>query len=142
MNTRPLVPEHIRILKAYHPGKSIQEVQQELGLDRVYKLASNENPLGPSPRAAAALRQALEDLNRYPDVRALKLRSALARKFEVHRDSVVCGSGSESIMANILRTFLEDDDELLTSEGTFVGFYVLAQSRGVRLRTVPLKDLH
>jgi len=75
-------------------------------------------------------------------VRALKLRSALARKFEVHRDSVVCGSGSESIMANILRTFLEDDDELLTSEGTFVGFYVLAQSRGVRLRTVPLKDLH
>ena len=138
--SRPLVPDYIRDLTPYKPGKPIREVQQELGLTHVVKLASNENPRGPSPRALQAIRDCLWELARYPDVGALDLRDAIAGHFQTRRENVVCGAGSESILANILRTFLESDDELLTSEGTFVGFYVLAQSRGTALRTVPLKD--
>jgi histidinol-phosphate aminotransferase len=141
--SRPLVPTYIRDLSPYKPGKPIREVQEELGLQHVVKLASNENPRGGSPRALEAIRACLGELARYPDVGALDLRDAIAAHFKVRRENVVCGSGSESILANILRTFLEHDDELLTSEGTFVGFYVLAQSRGVALRTVPLRaDYH
>jgi len=141
--SRPLVPDYIRDLTPYKPGKPIREVQEELGLEHVVKLASNENPRGGSPRALQAIRDCLGDLARYPDVGALDLRDAIAGHFQVRRENVICGSGSESILANILRTFLEHDDQLLTSEGTFVGFYVLAQSRGVALRTVPLRaDYH
>jgi histidinol-phosphate aminotransferase len=136
---RPLVPDYIRDLTPYKPGKPIREVQQELGLSHVVKLASNENPRGASPRALEAIRACLGGLARYPDVGALDLRDAIAARFRLRRENVICGAGSESILANILRTFLEHDDELLTSEGTFVGFYVLAQSRGVALRTTPLK---
>ncbi len=138
--SRPLVPAHIRDLMPYKPGKPIREVQQELGLEHVVKLASNENPRGASPLALEAVRRSLAELARYPDVGALELRDALAEHHQVRRENIVCGAGSESILATILRTFLEDDDELLTSEGTFVGFYVLAQSRGVTLHTVPLRD--
>lgn len=140
--SRPLVPAHIRDLTPYKPGKPIREVQRELGLEHVVKLASNENPRGASPLAVEALRRSLGELARYPDVGALDLRDALAEHHSVRRENIVCGAGSESILATILRTFLEDDDELLTSEGTFVGFYVLAQSRGVGLRTTPLRDYH
>jgi len=137
--SRPLVPDHIRELTPYRPGKPIREVQEELGLAHVVKLASNENPFGPSPLAVEAIRASLAELARYPDVGALDLRGALAERFAVRRENVVCGAGSESILATVLRTFVEPDDEALTAEGTFVGFYVLAQSRGLTLRTVPLK---
>lgn len=137
--SRPLVPRHVQELTPYRPGKPIREVQEELGLEHVVKLASNENPFGPSPLALEAIRACLPDLARYPDVGALDLRGAIAGRFAVRRENVVCGAGSESILATILRTFLENDDEVLTAEGTFVGFYVLAQSRGLGLRTVPLK---
>ena len=139
---RPLVPAHIRDLTPYKPGRPIREVQRELGLTDVVKLASNENPRGASPLALEAVRESLGELARYPDVGALDLRDALAAHHQVRRENIVCGAGSESILATILRTFLEDDDELLTSEGTFVGFYVLAQSRGVALRTTALRDHH
>ncbi|MCA9788017.1 MAG: aminotransferase class I/II-fold pyridoxal phosphate-dependent enzyme, partial [Candidatus Cloacimonetes bacterium] len=82
------------------------------------------------------------ELHRYPAIGTLPLREALAERFGLGPDNVIAGSGSESIMANIMRTFLEHDDEVLTSEGTFVGFYVLTNSRGVKLNTVPLKDYH
>lgn len=137
---RPLVPRYIQELTPYRPGKPIREVQEELGLEHVVKLASNENPQGPSPLAIAAIEACLPQLARYPDVGALDLRGAIAAHFAVRRENVICGAGSESILATILRTFLEHDDEVLTAEGTFVGFYVLAQSRGVGLRTVPLKN--
>jgi len=140
--TRPLVPDHIRDLTPYKPGRPIREVQRELGLAHVVKLASNENPRGASPRAVQAIHASLAELARYPDVGALDLRDAIAAHHQVRRENVVCGAGSESILATILRTFLAEEDELLTSEGTFVGFYVLAQSRGVALRTAPMRDYH
>jgi histidinol-phosphate aminotransferase len=137
-NAVPLVPSYIETLEPYKPGKSIAELQKEYGIAKVVKLASNENPLGPSPHALEAMQQHFPELHRYPNG-GLDLREVLARKFNLKVANVIAGSGSEGIMSSIIRTFLCDDDEVLTSEGTFVGFYVLARSRGVTMVTVPLK---
>jgi histidinol-phosphate aminotransferase len=134
-----LVPPYIESLEPYKPGKPIGELQRELGLTDIIKLASNENPLGPSPKAVAALTKAVTEIHYYPNG-GLDLREVLARQYRLKVGNVIAGSGSEGIMSNIIRAFLCDDDEVLTSEGTFVGFYVLARSRGVKMVTVPLKD--
>ncbi len=137
----PLVPHYIETLRAYQPGRSIAEVQREYALKSVAKLASNENPLGPSPLALEAMRKATADLHRYPNG-GLDLRSVLATEYDLKIDNVIAGSGSEGIMSNIIRTFLCDEDEVLTTESAFIGFQVLAKSRGVRYLTVPYKDWH
>lgn len=136
-----LVPPYIESLEPYKPGKPISELQRELGIKDVTKLASNENPLGPSPLATEEIARHLHTLHLYPNG-GLDLREVLAGMFDLKVGNVIVGSGSEGIMSNIIRTFLCDDDEVLTSEGTFVGFYVLARSRGVTMVTVPLKDYH
>lgn len=132
----PLVPPYIESLRPYEPGLSADEVRRRFSLARVDKLASNENPLGPSPLALEAMRAAMDSLHLYP-AGGLALRQRLAELFELKVENVIAGSGSEGIMANIIRAFLCDDDEVLTSENTFIGFRVLAQSRGVAYRTVP-----
>ena len=108
-------------------------------MQRVVKLASNENPLGPSPLALEAIAGAVAGINVYP-AGGLRLREVLARQFDTKVENVIAGSGSEGIMSNIFRTFLEDDDEVLTADVTFIGFKLLAQSRGVAYRTVPLNQ--
>src|SRR5512142_1552484 len=123
----PLVPPYIESLEPYKPGKPIGELRRELGLTDIVKLASNENPLGPSPLALNALEHALGELHLYPNG-GLDLREELARRFLLKVGNVIAGSGSEGIMSSIIRAFLCDEDEVLTSEGTFVGFYVLARS--------------
>jgi len=134
-----LVPPYIAGLQPYVSGLSVEEVRERFGLERVVKLASNENPLGASPRAVAAMGAALAGCARYPDG-GWALRKKLAGRFGVKLGNVIAGAGSEGLMADIVRTFLCDDDEVLTSEGTFIGMRVLAQSRGVAYRTVPLRD--
>jgi histidinol-phosphate aminotransferase len=136
-----LVPPYIETLQPYVPGKPIDEVRRELGLERVVKLASNENPFGPSPKAVAALAPLLGELHLYPNG-GVDLRARLAQLYRLSPDNVIAGSGSEAIMAVIIRTFLSDDDEVLTTEGAFIGFQVLAKSRGVPYRTVPYRDWH
>jgi histidinol-phosphate aminotransferase len=136
-----LVPPYIASLRPYEAGRSVEEVQHEFGLTRVSKLASNENPLGPSPLAVEAIGRALGGLNRYPDG-GVDLRRVLAEKFDLKIDNVIAGSGSEGIISNIIRTFLCDDDEVLTTDAAFIGFQVLAKSRGVKYRTVPYRDWH
>jgi histidinol-phosphate aminotransferase len=136
----PLVPPYIESLRPYEAGRSIEEVQREFGLTRISKLASNENPLGPSPQATQAIARSLHSLNLYP--RGLELRRVLAEKFDVKIENVIAGTGSEGIMSNIIRTFLCDEDEVLTTESAFIGFQVLAKSRGVTYRTVPYRDWH
>jgi histidinol-phosphate aminotransferase len=137
----PLVPPYIEHLRPYEPGRSAEEVKRKYGLSRVAKLSSNENPLGPSPLAIAALARHLGNLNRYPNG-GIDLRERLAEEFDVKVANVIAGSGSDSIMSNIIRTFLCDDDEVLTTEAAFAGFTVLARSRGVAYRTVPYRDWH
>ncbi|MDZ7264253.1 MAG: histidinol-phosphate transaminase [candidate division KSB1 bacterium] len=136
----PLVPRHIETLEPYQAGKSIAELQRQLGLKRIVKLASNENPLGASPKAIQAMIDSLAGIHRYPNPDCYDLRQALAERFDVRINNVITGHGSEGIMSVILRTFMLDDEEAISSEGTFIGFRVLAQSRGIQLRTVPLKD--
>jgi histidinol-phosphate aminotransferase len=136
-----LVPPYIESLRPYVAGRSIEEVQREYGLSRVVKLASNENPLGPSPRAIEAMAHLMGRLNLYPNG-GLDLRQVLAHEYELKVENVIAGSGSEGIMSNIIRTFLCDDDEVLTTDAAFIGFQVLAKSRGVKYRTVPYRDWH
>ncbi len=136
----PLVPSYIKKLKSYKPGKPIEEVERELGLINVIKLASNENPLGPSPKAMEAIQGAMVDLHRYPDASGYELRKKLAEKFNVKIDNVVLGSGSEGIMSTIMRTFLLNDDELISAKNSFIGFRVLANASGRNVRWVPMRQ--
>jgi histidinol-phosphate aminotransferase len=136
-----LVPPYIASLHPYEPGRSIEEVQRAYGLKRVVKLASNENPLGPSPRAIEAIRAHLSGVNRYPSG-GMQLRERLAEEYDVKVENVIVDSGSDGIMSNIIRTFLCDEDEVLTTESAFGGFQVLARSRGIAYRTVPYKGWH
>jgi histidinol-phosphate aminotransferase len=137
----PLVPPYIASLRPYEPGRSMEEVRRQFGLTTVAKLASNENPLGASPLALQQIRSHMDTLNLYPDG-GLELRRVLASNFDVKVENVIVGSGSEGIMSNIIRTFLCDEDEVLTTEAAFMGFQVLARSRGVHYRTVPYRDWH
>ena len=137
----PLVPPYIASLQPYKPGKPIEEVQREFGLEHVVKLASNENPLGASRLALEEMSRHMEGLQYYPNG-GLGLRTVLAGMYDLGVGNVIAGSGSEGIMSNIIRTFLCDDDEVLTTESAFIGFQVLARSRGVAYRTVPYRDWH
>jgi histidinol-phosphate aminotransferase len=134
-----LVPPYISALTPYQPGRSADEIRREFGVEHVIKLASNENPLGPAPLAISRMLKCANDLHLYPDG-GLKLRKALAERFHVRLVNVVVGSGSEAIMANVIRAFLCDDEEVLTADATFIGFFVLARSRGVKVVTVPLNE--
>lgn len=137
-----LVPPHVEALKPYQPGRPPEELKRELGIERFINMASNENPLGPPASALAAIQEILPEINRYPDLGGTKLREALADRFAIKVDNIALGSGSESTMANIIRAFLHDDDEVLTSQGTFIGLYVLVNAQGIKLKTVPLKNYH
>lgn len=135
----PLVPPSIAALGPYPAGRNSADIQRRYNLPRVIKLASNENPLGAAPLALRAIASHMQGLNIYPDG-GLELREVLARQFDLKVENVIAGSGSEGIMSNIIRTFLCDDDEVLTTEAAFIGFQVLAKSRGVKYCTVPLRD--
>jgi histidinol-phosphate aminotransferase len=140
--TKRLVPPHIESLQPYQPGRPNEQLKKELGLERIINLASNENPLGPPASAVAAIEATMTEISRYPDMGGLKLRHALAERHQVFVNNIAIGSGSESIMANIVRAFLHGDDEVLTSQGTFIGLQVLVRAQGVKLNMVPLKDYH
>jgi histidinol-phosphate aminotransferase len=110
----------IRSLSPYVPGKPVEELQRELGLTRVIKLASNENPLGPSPKAIAALSKVQATLHRYPDGGATQLRQAIADRWKVASDQVILGNGSDEILGLLAKTFLTPGDEAILADHTFV----------------------
>ena len=112
----PLVPSYIKKLKSYKPGKSIAEAKREFESKSFIKLASNENPYGPSPKSIQAIKQAGHKIHRYPDATGFELRSSLALKYNLNVNNVILGSGSEGIMSTIMRTFLLKDDECFLIE--------------------------
>tara|TARA_B100001173_G_C15992761_1_gene549695 strand:+ start:463 stop:1548 length:1086 start_codon:yes stop_codon:yes gene_type:complete len=136
----PLVPSYINKLKSYKPGKPIAEVHRELGLNNIIKLASNENPLGASPKALEAIKKSINEINRYPDASGYELRKKLADKYNLKLDNVILGSGSEGIMSTIMRTFLLNDDELISAKNSFIGFRVLANASGRKVHWVPMDN--
>ena len=137
-----LVPEHIKNLSPYTPGKSISRVKQDLGLKYVIKLASNENPSGPSPLALDAVKNSLSDYNRYPDSAAFDLRKMLATRFNVKVENVILGAGSEGIMSTIMRTFLRKRDEIIAVKNSFIGFRVLANASGFKTSWIAMDNYH
>ena len=116
-----LVPDYIKNLSPYKAGKPISEVQRELGIKNVIKLASNENPLGPSESVIKAIQSSLLDIALYPDPNGFYLRQKLADMFDLDIVNVVLGAGSEGIMATIMRTFLNSDDHILATKNSFIG---------------------
>jgi len=137
-----LVPPYVASLQPYVPGKPIEEVEREYGVSNVAKLASNENALGPSPRALAAAREACSRVNLYPDGSAFYLRKALAMKLGVAPEEVVVGNGSNEVLELVVRTFLGPDDETLTSASSFVVYRLATQAHGRRCIEAPMQDHH
>lgn len=134
---RKLIPDYLEKLQVYQAGKPIHEVAREKGLTHISKLASNENPLGPSPFAIREMTNALWDVHRYPDMHATDLKNALAELYKVKKENIILGNGSEGIMGYIARAFIQPGEEVLTAEKTFIGFHILATAAGAKVVTVP-----
>ncbi len=134
------VPEHIKGIKPYVPGKPIEELERELGIEKSIKLASNENPAGPSPLAVSALRKGINDLNRYPDGNCHYLREALSEKLKVMPEEIIFGNGSNEIIELAVRTFLNPGDEAIMAYPSFVVYSTIVQAVNGRGITVPLKE--
>jgi histidinol-phosphate aminotransferase len=139
IDLRGLVPEWIRTLAPYPPGKPIEELERELGIHDSIKIASNENPLGPSPKAVAAITAALPSLHRYPDGSAFYLKRRLAEKLGVTPDEIVVGNGSNEIIELVVRTFLRPGDEAVMANQAFVIYRMVVQAAGGTPRIVPLR---
>ncbi len=133
----PQVPEYIRKLAVYVPGKPIEEVERELGVSDIVKLASNENPLGPSPKAVAAVKAALPTLHRYPDGSGYALRKALAARHGVDIEQVILGAGSVEIIEMLARAFMADGDEAVFSQQSFVSYQLAVNQVNGRAVTAP-----
>ncbi len=126
-------------LKPYIPGKPPEQVQKELGLDQVFKLASNENPIGPSPKALDRVRTALPFAHRYPDDSYEELRRALAEQLDVCPDMILLGRGSDEILLHIMQTFVGEGDRVVFSKPSFAMYEILASLLGANKVQVPLK---
>lgn len=129
----------LKDLKAYEPGKPIEDVARELGLDpnNIIKLASNENPLGPSPLAIEAIKKATEHSEIYPDGGGWKLKNAIADKFDLELDNIVLGNGSNEIIELIGHAFLKQDDEIIVSNHAFVVYKLMAKVFGANAVEIP-----
>lgn len=125
---------------SYRPGKSIASVQRELGLKNVLKLASNENPLGPSPKAMAVFRKAAKSCALYPEGTSPELRAAIARFHKVTPESVLIGNGSDELIRLLCEAFLEPEDEVVISQYAFIRFRQQALMMGARVIEVPMTD--
>ncbi len=136
-----LVRSGIANIEPYEPGKPIEEVKRELGLRRVYKLASNENPLGPSSNAIAAIRKALKNINRYPDGNCYYLKRKLAKALKVKPENLIFGNGSDELISIVVLTFLNEDEEAIVAEPTFLEYRLIVEAFGRRVRTIPSLDL-
>jgi histidinol-phosphate aminotransferase len=134
------VPDYIRSLVPYEPGKPIDEVEREFGISNSVKLASNENPLGPSPKALAAMRAKLDELSLYPDGDCFHLKQSLSRKLGIAPETIIFGNGSNEIIELAARTFLRPDDEAVMAEQAFVVYQLIVQAVGARSRAVPLRN--
>jgi len=134
-------PDYIRRLKPYTPGKPIEELEREHGIAGSIKLASNENPIGASPKALQAIAGALQNLHRYPDANGHYLRNRLAEKLNVPVNSIVLGNGSNEIIELLVRAFLEKGDEVIMPEPSFLMYEIMVQAGGGEPIKVGLKEL-
>lgn len=132
----------VRALTPYHPGKPESELRRELGLETIVKLASNENPLGPSQAAVAAGRDALVDAARYPDGNGFGLKSALSEEFGVDPRSLTLGNGSNDVLELVARAFAGPGDEIVFSRHSFAVYALVTQAAGATARIAAPNPVH
>ncbi|KJS30916.1 MAG: histidinol-phosphate aminotransferase [Desulfatitalea sp. BRH_c12] len=135
------VPDYIKNIAPYVPGKPIEELEREYGISDSVKLASNENPLGPSPKAMAAIAHSVRNLHRYPDGAGFDLIQRLAAYLKVPPDRIVIGNGSDDLLGMLARVLLQPGDEVLVPDPSFLMYTIVAQSAGAVPIKVPLKEL-
>ena len=123
----------------YIAGKPIEETKRQLGLKEVIKLASNENPLGTSPKAIEAIRKNLSEINRYPDAQSFYLKRKLAKFYNLSALNFVLGNGSDELIDIIIKTFVEDDENIITADTTFLEYKIISQVNSRKVITVPLR---
>jgi histidinol-phosphate aminotransferase len=136
-----LISPHLTQLTPYQAGKPLEELERELGLTDAIKLASNENPLGPSPLALTAIREALPSLHRYPDSHAYYLKEDLARHLGLSPQQLILGNGSDEVLDLLVRALVPPGGEVLSTNHTFLMYGLLTQAVGGVFREVPLRDL-
>jgi histidinol-phosphate/aromatic aminotransferase/cobyric acid decarboxylase-like protein len=136
---RSLFSRALEGIVPYEPGKPVEEVQRELGLDRVVKLASNEGPYGPFPVARDAIAHTTGELNRYPDGGAYRLRAALAERHGVAFEEVITGAGADGLIDCLSQVFLDRGDEIVCGWPSFVSYVIDARKLGATPHLVPLK---
>jgi histidinol-phosphate aminotransferase len=130
----------VRGLQPYQPGKPLSELEREYGVRDAVKLASNENPLGPSPKALAAARAALADMTRYPDGNGFELKQALARRHGISAAAITLGNGSNDVLELIARAFLGPALAAVYSEHAFAVYPIVTQAIGAQHRVAPARD--
>lgn len=133
------IRKSILSVKPYIPGKPIEETKRQLGLKEVIKLASNENSWGPSPKAISAIRRYLSEVNRYPDAQGFYLKKRLAKFFGLIPENFVLGNGSDELIDVVIKTFMEADENIVTSEGTFLEYEIIAQINDRKVKKAPLR---
>jgi histidinol-phosphate aminotransferase len=139
--TSPLVLPSVETLVPYEGGKPIEELARELGVTSAIKLASNENPLGPSPKALEAARARLGEVHLYPDGAAYRLREAIAAHHGIDMGEVIQGNGSNELLDLIVRTFARPEHHVVFAEPAFVVYRIAALSGGIPFTAVPTRDL-
>ena len=142
MSLSAFSPPYIRSIAPYQPGKPIAELAREMGLpvEDIVKLASNENPLGASPRALAAMENLFMEIARYPDGNGFQLKTALAKKYAVDFDQIVLGNGSNDILELAARAFLSPGSSAVYSEYAFAVYPLATQATGARGIVAPARD--
>ncbi|MFQ5766830.1 MAG: histidinol-phosphate transaminase [Acidobacteriota bacterium] len=138
MTRRLSISPRIDSILPYEPGKPLEELERELGLSRTVKLASNENPLGPSPRAVKAMQIAAGEAHRYPDGGGYYLKRELAATLDLSMDQIILGNGSTEIVEILAKAFLPPDGEALMCEGAFIMYQIATLAANARIRKVPL----
>lgn len=132
------IPDRIKNLTTYKAGKPIDELAREKGLQRIVKLASNENPLGPSPKAVEAILNQIHGLHRYGDPAAFDAVTSLSKKYNKPFESIFIASGSDAILQYIIMALTNENDLMLSSKGSFIGWYVNSDKLGRKNITIPL----
>ena len=135
------VPDTIKAITPYPPGKPLDELEREYGISNSIKLASNENPWGPSPKAINALQAELSNLHRYPDGSCYYLVQAIAEKLGLSPAEIVMGNGSNEVIEFLVKAFVQEGDEVITSHPSFLMYQKIVQVRGGINHVVPLKDM-
>ncbi len=137
---KALIRKSVLAVNPYVPGKPIEETKRQLGLKEVIKLASNENSWGASPKAISAIKRSLSGVNRYPDAQGYYLKKRLAKFYGLIPENFVLGNGSDELIDVLIKTFLEADENVVTSEGTFLEYQIIAQVNDRKVKKAPLRN--